>query len=158
MRNNVIYNWAGSGCYGGEGMNVNIVNNYYKPGPATPRGSKVGHRITAIGVRTTGYTHHDSHKPNAWDPMWHRWGRFFIDGNVMEGHPDITADNWTLGVIRQAETGDYDGMYSPELSVRYVFPLLSNSVMSPPTPLGRPTNSSLREPDAPCGATRLTGA
>ncbi len=115
MRNNVIYNWAGSGCYGGEGMNVNIVNNYYKPGPATPRGSKVGHRITAIGVRTTGYTHHDSHKPNAWDPMWHRWGRFFIDGNVMEGHPDITADNWTLGVIRQAETGDYDGMYSPEL-------------------------------------------
>ena len=36
MRNNVIFNFGGNGCYGGEGMNVNIVNNYYKPGPATP--------------------------------------------------------------------------------------------------------------------------
>ena len=27
MRNNVIYNWGGNRCYGGEGMNVNIVNN-----------------------------------------------------------------------------------------------------------------------------------
>ena len=27
MRNNVIYNWIDNGCYGGEGMNVHIVNN-----------------------------------------------------------------------------------------------------------------------------------
>ena len=25
MRNNVIYNWAGNGCYGGEGMDVNYL-------------------------------------------------------------------------------------------------------------------------------------
>jgi len=30
MRNNVIYNYGGNGCYGGEAMKVNIVNNYYK--------------------------------------------------------------------------------------------------------------------------------
>ena len=31
MRNNVMFNYSGESCYGGEGMNVNIVNNYYKP-------------------------------------------------------------------------------------------------------------------------------
>lgn len=56
MRNNVIYNWAGNGCYGGEGMNVNIVNNYYKPGPATlTRNAKIQRRIAAPGIRTVDY-------------------------------------------------------------------------------------------------------
>ena len=53
MRNNVIYNWAGNGCYGGEGMNVNIVNNYYKPGPATS--NSIGKRIAGPGIRTLSY-------------------------------------------------------------------------------------------------------
>lgn len=33
MRNNVIYNWSGNGCYGGAAMGINIVDNYYKPDP-----------------------------------------------------------------------------------------------------------------------------
>lgn len=32
--NNVFYNWNGNGCYGGEAMSVNLMNNYYKRGPA----------------------------------------------------------------------------------------------------------------------------
>lgn len=56
MRNNVMYNWGGNGCYGGEGMNVNIVNNYYKPGPTTrKRSSTIQHRIAAPGIRTVDY-------------------------------------------------------------------------------------------------------
>ncbi|MGN1375087.1 MAG: pectate lyase [Prevotella sp.] len=56
LRNNVMYNWAGNGCYGGEGMNVNIVNNYYKPGPATlTRSSGIQKRIAAPGIRTVDY-------------------------------------------------------------------------------------------------------
>lgn len=56
LRNNVIYNWAGNGCYGGEGMNVNIVNNYYKPGPATKTRSELyRYRIAAPGCRTVDY-------------------------------------------------------------------------------------------------------
>ena len=56
MRNNVIYNWAGNGCYGGEAMNVNIVNNYYKPGPATDKkGSAIAYRIASPGIRTVEY-------------------------------------------------------------------------------------------------------
>ncbi len=54
LRNNVIYNWSGEGCYGGEAMKVNIVNNYYKAGPATPTGSK-GKRMAAPGIRTVDY-------------------------------------------------------------------------------------------------------
>ena len=52
MRNNVFYNWSGNGCYGGEGMDVNIVNNYYKPGPGTPD-KAVAYRLAAIGRKAT---------------------------------------------------------------------------------------------------------
>ncbi len=52
MRNNVIYNYGSNGCYGGEGMNVNIVNNYYKPGKTSNSRKS---RIAGIGVRTVDY-------------------------------------------------------------------------------------------------------
>lgn len=56
LRNNVFYNWSGNGCYGGEGMNVNIVNNYYKPGPATrKKSSTIQQRIAKVDVRTVDY-------------------------------------------------------------------------------------------------------
>ena len=41
LRNNVIYNWGFNSCYGGEGANVNIVNCYYKPGPATAQALQI---------------------------------------------------------------------------------------------------------------------
>ncbi|NDW08702.1 pectate lyase [Dysgonomonas sp. 520] len=103
IRNNVFYNWAGNGCYGGEGMNVNIVNNYYKPGPATDKASaKVKYRIVSIGVRTESYvtTYPD------FAPMKHVWGKFYIDGNKMDGNSEVTKDNWTKGVYAQQSNGE----------------------------------------------------
>lgn len=101
MRCNVIYNWAGNGCYGGEGMNVNIVNNYYKPGPATDkRPEEVKRRIASIGVRTEDYCHTNG-QPNSWYPMLHHWGKFYIDGNVNADYAEVTVDNWTYGVYNQ---------------------------------------------------------
>ena len=54
LRNNVIHNPGGNAIYGGEGMTVNIVNNYFKPGAATSTGNK-GMRIAKIDARTFEY-------------------------------------------------------------------------------------------------------
>ncbi|MDQ0065099.1 pectate lyase family protein [Chryseobacterium lathyri] len=86
FRNNVIYNWGHNNVYGGEGMNVNIVNNYYKPGPATT----TKQRIVAI----------DKNKKREAE-VYNIWGKYYINGNVVEGSPEITKDNWTKGVFGQ---------------------------------------------------------
>lgn len=125
MRNNVIYNWAGVGCYGGEGMRANIVNNYYKPGPATPREGLVSHRIFSPGVRTKSYVTRRDGTLNQWAPMLHRWGEYYIDGNVMESNAEVTADNWTEGVLSQIDREGNDKTFTPEVaaSIRLTSPI-----------------------------------
>lgn len=113
LRNNVFYNWAGNGCYGGEGMNVNIVNNYYKPGPATDkRNANIRRRIASINIRTSDYTKHDTANPNDWDKMWHVWGHLYVDGNVNPDYADVTNDNWTYGIYNQIDASGNDGTYT----------------------------------------------
>ncbi|MBN3582702.1 pectate lyase [Algoriphagus aestuarii] len=73
FRNNVIYNWKGNSAYAGEGGQYNIVNNYYKPGPATKSNRD---RIV------------EPYKPYA---------GFFVKGNVVEGAPEVTENN-SLGI------------------------------------------------------------
>lgn len=103
MRNCVIYNWAGVGCYGAEAMKVNIVNNYYKPGPAT---GSTRARICAIDKKTGLPTSDGFYAIN------NVWGKFYIDGNVVDASTstsssdktlctNATADNWTYGVYNQ---------------------------------------------------------
>jgi hypothetical protein len=75
LRNNVIYNWGGNSVYGGEKGRYNMVNNYYKPGPATP----------------------DSKKDRLLEP-YEPYGAFYMAGNVMEGNTAVTQSN-KLGVI-----------------------------------------------------------
>jgi hypothetical protein len=86
LRNNVIYNWQGNSCYGAEAMNVNIVNCYYKPGPATTKKE----RIIAIDKNLTEGT-----------AVYDTWGKFYIDGNVLAGSSRATEDNWAYGVYNQ---------------------------------------------------------
>lgn len=111
VRNNVYYNWAGNGCYGAEGMKVNLVNNYYKPGPATPH-NKVRYRIISAGVRSKRYCYDKKGQPNVWYPMLHVWGKYYVDGNVVEGCPEVTADNWEKGVYEQLDTASAEGCFS----------------------------------------------
>ena len=111
FRNNVIYNWTANGCYGGEGMTVNIVNNYYKPGPGTPT-DLLGMRIMAPNIRTSQYTHHYSQRPNVWDKMWHVWGKYYVSGNVNSRYPEVTLHNWDYGVWNQIDISGNDGTYT----------------------------------------------
>ena len=111
LRNNVIYNWTENGCYGGEAMTVNIVNNYYKPGPGTPTDLR-GMRIAAPNIRTTKYTHHGTERPNVWDKMWHVWGKYYVDGNVNSKYPEVTLHNWDYGVWNQIDRLGNDGTYT----------------------------------------------
>ena len=124
MRNNVIYNWIDNGCYGGEGMNVNIVSNYYKPGPETKSGTK-GMRIASPGIRTTEYTKHDTDNPNQWDVMWHVWGDYYVDGNVNSKYSQVTDDNWTYGIYNQIDNSKVDYTFTEETkdTMRMEYPI-----------------------------------
>lgn len=86
VRNNVFYNWNGNGCYGGEAMSINIVNNYYKPGPGTSK--KIAGRVMAINAKNGS----DSFKVIAGV-----WGKYFISGNTILGNQEVSKNNW-LGV------------------------------------------------------------
>lgn len=107
MRNNVIYNYSGEECYGGEGMKVNIVNNLYIPGPGNAYWTKNKQkRIAAVGVRNNEYVE----KYPAYAPALHLIGKYYVDGNYNFSHPDIYKDNWTDGIYSQITWSDWDDL------------------------------------------------
>ncbi|MBS2098424.1 pectate lyase family protein [Carboxylicivirga linearis] len=92
FRNNVLYNWGDNSAYGGEGGKINMVNNYYKPGPATA--SNKTHRIVEIyGGRN------DSDYPED--------GQWFIDGNYVFNNSEVTSNNY-LGIDIKNTIGSKD--------------------------------------------------
>jgi pectate lyase len=92
-RCSVIFNWEHRSC-DGKPDSINVVNNYYQPGPATL--PAVRRRIARIDDTKAAY---------GFDSLWH------IDGNVVEGFPKISADNWAGGV-------DFEGTTSVALNRR----------------------------------------
>ena len=122
MRNNVFYNYCGNGCYGGEAMNVNIVNNYYKPGPGTAQISTTKQeRIAGLGIRTESYI--TSYPDYA--PTLHVWGKYFVEGNVNPKYNAVTNDNWQYGIYNQINASNNDGLYNEEVkdSIRLSQPI-----------------------------------
>ncbi|MGM0620019.1 MAG: pectate lyase family protein [Bacteroidota bacterium] len=87
VRNNVIYNWGFNTIYGGEEGSYNIVNNYFKHGPATDNSKRS--RILEL----TQQFYNKNINPDTLGAGW-----FYIHGNVMEGSPEVTSDNWKYGV------------------------------------------------------------
>ncbi len=88
-RNNVLYNWRGNSAYGGENGEYNIVNNYYKPGPATP---------TNRNKRIMQVSKVDAASIVTYSPGY---GTFYIAGNYVHNNSAVTTNNWAGGV-------DYD--------------------------------------------------
>lgn len=71
FRNNVVFNWGINNSYGGEKGRYNMVNNYYRPGPAT--NEKVRSRIV-----------------NPSSP----YGSFWVDGNTLHDDAKVSRNNW----------------------------------------------------------------
>ncbi|MEO6520955.1 MAG: polysaccharide lyase [Mucilaginibacter sp.] len=91
--NNVVFNWHHRSMDGGDYTSTfNIINNYFKPGPVTPKNEPVGHRILKP----------ESGRSKLKEKVF---GRAYVNGNIMEGNARVTKDNWDGGVQVEGEGG-----------------------------------------------------
>ncbi len=126
-RNNLIYNWGtNNSAYGVEVSiytdttrnELNMVNNYYKQGPATTKSSSVSsggkaHRI--VRIDQTAATWADGYE-----------SQHYITGNYVTDFPTVTRNNWNYGVQFNDNTYKNDSAlaislfraadYSPEVA------------------------------------------
>ena len=80
FRNCVVYN-CGNGCYGGPGGGyINMVNNYYKTGPAATTD-----RVTTVSIG-------NSTSADKYPIYWDMTSRYFIKGNQMNSNANY---DWT---------------------------------------------------------------
>jgi hypothetical protein len=112
---NVVYNWVHRSVDGGDYRAMyNIINNYFKPGPATPKDNNVGHRIL---------------KPEAGRSKlsYQVFGRCYVNGNIMDGYPDITQNNWAGGV--QVGEDANTGVYTADMKWSEPLPMPDMTIM-----------------------------
>ena len=92
--NNVIFNYVHRTVDGGDFLSTyNIVNNYFKPGPATPMNDDIAYRILKPEQRRGKDTPKD-------------YGHAYVYGNVVEGNEKVTKDNWDGGVQIELDEKD----------------------------------------------------
>ena len=114
--NNVVYNWVHRSSDGGDYQAMfNFINNYYKPGPLTPKDSPVGHRI----IKPEAGLSKNKEK---------QYGRVYCAGNIMEGNERVTADNWDGGV--QIETQANTDGFTEKMRSNEPFMMPHISIMS----------------------------
>ncbi|WP_308993671.1 polysaccharide lyase [Mariniflexile litorale] len=93
FRNNVIYNWRHRTMDGGDETSlINVINNYYKPGPATNENMRaVFARVEERSMYSPG---------SAWaEGEWYakaknRPGKWYVAGNIMDGNEELIINNW----------------------------------------------------------------
>lgn len=79
-RNNVVYNWGDNNSYGGEDAQINMVGNYYKPGPASKARNYI---LDANSYYSSGSTQY-------------KYPRLYLEDNYHAGDyaTAINTDNW----------------------------------------------------------------
>ena len=76
-RCNVVYNWGDNSSYGGEGAWFNMVNNYYKPGPASKDKKYFLDANSIYGSSGKDYGYPE----------------LYVSGNIHTKYSDITSNN-----------------------------------------------------------------
>ncbi len=100
--NNTIFNWVHRSVDGGDyTAKYNIINNYYKPGPASKIDQPIGHRILKPESGRSKLDHHV-------------YGKAYVHGNIVEGNEKVTKDNWAGG-IQLEDMPDKDNPYKEVL-------------------------------------------
>jgi len=113
--NNVVYNWWNRSADGGDNKSLfNFINNYFKPGPMTPKDQPIGHRIL---------------KPESGRDKSNvdQFGKAYVSGNIMEGNEAVTNDNWAGGV--QVRDGKDAGEFTALIKVNEPFPMAKVTIM-----------------------------
>lgn len=121
FRNNMNYNHGNT--YGGEGMNINLINNFYQPGPGSATGTARGRILSFDRDKTEGSIRYGV------------WGRLFVEGNVVDDGKNerncvnATTDNWTYGVYNQFHSsyGVVSQADKEAMKVTQVFPIYALS-------------------------------
>ncbi|HJZ53403.1 MAG TPA: hypothetical protein VKE74_00505 [Gemmataceae bacterium] len=118
--NNVIYNWRHRTVDGGDQRSrYNIINNYYKPGPATPAGA-IAYRVLRP----------DGRRPGPDKTLPREWGKAYVAGNVVAGNEAVTKDNWAGGV--QIDGDDDPKVILPRVRVDEPFPMAEVPIQPAP--------------------------
>ncbi len=90
FRNNVLFNWGGNVAYAGEGGSYNMINNYYKAGPASKNTSRIIQAYADDGTNS--------------QPLG-VYGRFYLSGNILTASSSVTSNNWD-GLHLHSSFGD----------------------------------------------------
>ena len=114
--NNVIWNWWNRSADGGDNRSLfNFINNYYKPGPITPKDKPIAYRILKP----------ESGRDKAFKDQY---GKVYAEGNVVEGFPEVTKDNWAGGI--QIEDLPHVGSREKDIRVDKAFPMAAVTTLA----------------------------
>ncbi|PRY52848.1 pectate lyase [Arcticibacter pallidicorallinus] len=93
FRYNVIFNWRHRSIDGGDETSmVNLINNYFRPGPATNENMRA---VFARIEERSMYSPGSAWKDGDWYPKAaNRPGKWYVAGNIMHDNKELTHNNW----------------------------------------------------------------